>query len=255
MNTNTCEPLHPQPCSSISGGPQDVGDTRLLNYMPAYAFETFLKTGTKNLSTHLSRAFFSKENILYITSQISAVLKHMTQENVHVPFNDELVQTMVDVMSNNIGLTYVPGAVAIVNRMVVEHEATILYNSLIRKKLWIKYYLTQDRIKVFPYGEMTKETRGESTVSPSGYMLSSPWSRHRAAYLKQTEGIRTFPDGTHENIPGYLQPKKVPMGPRRASQPAFDMGTVPPSALQCYAKSLHSQVFPENSATSNKRNF
>ena len=249
MNLTTCEPTNPQPCCSISGGAQNVGDTRLHNFTPDYAFETFLKTGTKHHSTHLSRAFFSKENILFITQQISAVLKHMTNENVKVPFNNELVQTMVDVMSSNVGLTYTPGAVAILNRLVVEHEANVLYSSLIRKKLWIKYYLKQDRMRVMPYGQMTHETRGESTVSPSGYMLSNPWNRWREAYLKTNEGIGKCPDGTYENIPGYLEPKKVPMGHRRANQPAFEMGTEPPSALQCYKKALHSQVYPDSGSS------
>lgn len=246
MDLQSCVPLPPRPCSSISGGSQNVGDTRLINYTPEYAYETYLKTGSKHLCTHLSRAFFSKENILFITSQISAVLKHMTGDDVQIPFNDELVQAMVDVISENVAYTYRPGGVAVLNRMVVEREAIIHYNSLIRHKLFVKYYITQDRARVMPRAELTKQTRGETTISTSGHMLSSPWARYRNAYLKYNEGIETCEDGTHYNIPGYLQPKDVPIGPRRANEPAYQMGMELPSPVDCYKRSLHSQVYPDS---------
>ena len=149
-------------------------DTRLLNYTPEYAFEFFLKTGggqPGHVRTALTETFFSRQNVLFIIQEIANVLKKLTQgRNICVSFNDDLVQTMWDVAESNVGLTYIPGAITMLNREVVQHEATVLYNSLIRRKLWDKYYLTQDRMRVFPYGELTKQPRGEEVISSSGYM-------------------------------------------------------------------------------------
>lgn len=239
MNHETCEPENPRQCNSIPGG-----DTRLKNYTPGYAMEFYLKTGVKHQKNPLTENFFSEENVLFITRKISEVLKKLTGgQNVEVPYNDELVQTMWEVAKSNIGLTYVPGAVAILNRAVIEHESTVLYNSLIRRKLWIKYYLTQDRMRVFPYGELTQQPKGEEVISPSGYMLSSPWARHRKNYLKQTQGICCDDNVEYKNIYGYLEPKKKPMGTERANQPVYEMGTVPRTPLQCYNDKLKSQLF------------
>ena len=99
--------------------------------------------------------------------------------------------------------------------------------------MWIKYYLTQDRMRVFPYGQLTKQTKGEEVISPSGYMLSNPWSRFRECYLKTAEGICCDSKGEYQHIPGYLQPKKKPPGPERAAQIPYKLGTLPPSPSKC----------------------
>lgn len=206
MNRQTCEPV-----TSQHSWERITGDTKWINYTPQYAMDTFLQMGGGNNRYHsnaLTQNFFSEKNILFITEEIAKVIKILTGgQNVKVPFNDELVQTMCDVAQHNTGLTYVPGAVAMLNRLVVEHEANIMYNSLIRRKLWIKYYLTQDRMRVFPYGQLTKQTKGEEIISPSGYMLSDPWSRYRKDYLKCAEGIGCDSNGEYAPIPGFLQPK------------------------------------------------
>jgi hypothetical protein len=231
MNLETCEPQNRLPCQRING------DTKWKNYDPSYAMEMFIKTGGGSERHHrnqLTENFFSTDNVLFITQQIAKVLKELTGgQNVNVPFNDELVQTMWEVAKSNIGLTYVPGAVAILNRAVVEHEANVLYNSLIRRKLWIKYYLKQDRMKVFPYGQLTKQTKGEEIISPSGYMLSNPWARHRNSYLETTEGLRCDNLGEYQPIPGFLEPKIKPPGPARAAQPPYRMNTQPLSPSNC----------------------
>ena len=222
MDPMTCAPNNPRHCSQISGG-----DTSIENFTPEYAFEIFLKVNHRNQRTPLTVNFFSTKNVLFITKEIARILEKRTgsEKPIHIPFNDEVAQTMIDVAQNNIGLTYVPGAVSILNRQVIEHEVTVFYNSLLRKKLWIKYYLAQDRMRVMPYGELTKETRGESIVSPSHYMLSNPWSRYQAAYLKDTEGLCRTESGEYKRIPGYLEPKVPKIG--QWQKPSCDLGVGP----------------------------
>lgn len=203
--------------------PRITGDTKWINHSPEYAMELFLKTGGGSERHHrnpLTENFFSPQNVAYIVKQIEAVLEKLTGgQKVRVPFNDELVQTMWEVAKSNVGLTYVPGVVAILNRQVVQHEAEILYSSLLRRKLWIKYYLNQDRMRVMPYGELTKGTKGDDVISPSGYMLSDPWSRFRKCYLRDAEGICCDENtGEYRHIEGFLEPKKKPMGLERSSQ-------------------------------------
>lgn len=238
MNYETCEPLKPNQQFSIGG------DTSLVNYTPQSIMEMYLQISSRHNRNSLTENFFSSKNILFIIEQIAKVVKKLTNgQNIHVPLNDELVQTVLDVASNNVGLTYVPGAVALLNRAVVEHEAMVLYNSLIRRKLWIKYYLKQDRIRVFPRGQLTKQTKGEEIISPSGYMLSSPWSnsRNRNSYLHETEGL-CCKDGEYENIYGYLEPKITPPGPERAKQSVYSLGRLAKSPAQCYKDELLAQL-------------
>lgn len=223
MNPETCEPLPLPSHHSFGGGNYGGcsidGDIKLKNFSPEYVMEMYLKTSVQHTRNSLTDNFFSHENVHFIIKEIAKVLKKLTNgQNVRIPFNDELVQTMWQVASDNLGLTYVPGAVALLNRAVIEHEANILYSSLIRRKLWIKYYLKQDRMRVFPYGQLTKDTKGEETVSTSGYMLSNPWARNRNCYLYATEGLRCDKQGQYQLIDGFLQPKKAPPGAKRANQ-------------------------------------
>lgn len=196
------------------------------NFSPEYLQELYRKTSGHHRKTNLTDQFFSPGNILFILDQIRLVLKELTGENVIVSFNDEMVHTMWQVASDNVGgLTYVPGSVALLNRIVIETEAKVLYSSLIRRKLWIKYYLKQDRMRVFPRGELTRGTKGDEVVSTSTYMLSNPsYARFRDCYLYATEGLKpqsscqpsdgevvtiSAPEGKkYEKICGVLQPKK-----------------------------------------------
>lgn len=222
MNSQTCQPYNPSQCNEISGG-----DTRLVDCDPTAAYEMFLKTGVgtnRHADTPLMRAFFSRENVSGILCVLEKALELALKSSnpVRVPFNEEFVQTMWDVARSNVGLTYTKDALAILNRLVIDHEAEVQYWSFMRRKLWIKYYITQDRMRVFPYGEMTKGTKGERTVSGSGYMLSNPWSRFQKCYLHDAEGIKCNDDGTYVNIPGYLQPKVSSSLPSTAPQLGSD---------------------------------
>jgi len=210
MNIDTCEPEN-------ACFPNNLMNEMNINYTPEYAMQTFLSISSWHKQNPLTDAFFSMENVLYIISEIRKVLKILSKKNVNVVFSNEMLQTLVDTASHNLGLSVSDKSLDLMNYHVIKHESNILYNSLIRRNLWIKYYLQQDRMKVFPRAEMTKVTKGESVVCPSGYMLSNPWSRHRDCYLHDTEGIRRCKETSedqgicgsgYERIKGFLEPKK-----------------------------------------------
>lgn len=204
MDPRTCNPFPVHPSTSISGG-----DTRLINYDPDAALRMFYQTGTiRHQRTDLVDAFFGRENVSHLLDKLERALQQALESETptRVAFNDEFVHTMWEVARDNMGLAYVPGALNVLNRLVIDHEFNVHYHSFLRRKLWIKYYLEQDRMRVFPHGELTKGTRGERTVSVSGYMLSNPWANHRTCYLRDAEGLRPCSGGAYEPIPGHLQP-------------------------------------------------
>lgn len=239
--SQTCQPTQE---------PAIDGDTRQLNFDPSYIANWYFKSGHRHTKNPLTDNFFSVENVKYIVREIQNALKRLTGENVRIPINDEFAQTMWDAAAHNVGLSYTPGSVAVLNRYVVEHETRVQYYSLIRRKLWIKYFVTQDRKRVQEYGEYTRSNRGEVTVSPSGYMLSNPWKRYRDCYLRETEGLVPKDDGIYatgrnslgvegqryQPVPNFLLPKVSPV-----TRPAYQLGTTPRSPKDCYRDQLAAQ--------------
>jgi hypothetical protein len=249
--STTCQPMME---------PAIDGDTRLNNFDPSYIANWYYSTGLMHQRTPLTDNFFSVENVKYIVDQIEKALFTLTNgQKVRIPINDELAQTMWDAASQNVGLSYYPGAVAMLNRYVVEHEARVQYYSLLRRKLWIKYFLTQDRKRVQEYGEYTRNTKGEVTISSSGYMLSDPWKRYRNCYLRDTEGLVPDENGQYATgrstsgldgprfapIPNYLLPKVPPV-----TRPAYQLGTTPRSPKDCYRDQLTAQFEAGDADTS-----
>lgn len=159
-------------------------------------------------------SYFTEKNLEYICSQIARVLEHLFPgEKFVVPMNAELAQAVVQIAVDNPGLACAPGHpharayLTHLNKQVVETEAKIQHSSFIQKKLYYKYILEADRIKTLPYGEYTRSTKGEVTMSTSDYLLRDPRARHRNSYMEQAEGMR-WCDKTlaYERIPHYLMP-------------------------------------------------
>ncbi len=204
MDPQTCKPLEGPGVSYIDG------DTRLVTNNASTIAKEFTRQGYYNtLKTPLFAAFFSPRNIEYIKSQIEKALHILTQERVVVPINDEFMQTMIDIAQSNVGLAYAPMATALLNRAVIDAETRVQFSSLRQKKLYERYFLTGDRMRTMPYGEYTRSTRGEVTISNSDYRLSHPISRFRPSYLRATAGLerRNGPDGPgYTPIPNFLLP-------------------------------------------------
>lgn len=199
------------------------GDTRLVHVSVAEMKQMFIaqlshmgwidaKRLVQQAEPYMS--YFSEKNIEYITSQIARVLEHLFPgDKFVVPVNNELAQAIVQVAVENPGLACAPGHpharayLMYLNKEVVESEAKIQYSSFIQTKLYFKYILEDDRMKTAPYGEYTRSTKGEVTVSTSDYSLSDPRARHRDSYMEQAEGMRWCDKScAYERIPNYLMP-------------------------------------------------
>ena len=138
----------------------------------------------------VTKLFFSPKNILFLQSQIEKTLTKWTGHPVRVPLSDELYLTMFEVASRNKWLAYAHiSGLRRLNDMVIGHEVNVQYVSLRHKKLFEKYFITGDRMRVFPIGEGTKVTKGEVKVSSSGYMLTNPHKKHYQAFLSDVLDI------------------------------------------------------------------
>lgn len=181
----------------------------------AYIKSLYYTISERHQVTPLTEAFFESSNIQFIVAQIEKALHLLTGEQVRISTNEEFAQTMIETAGRNLGLSYTPQTVGALNRAVIEHETRVQYYSLRQRKLFYKYFWFQDRMRVFPYGQYDKVTSGEVTVSPSGYTLSNPWRRWQADYLHDTEGLDVAADSPsgYCKIPGFLQPKVVPVRP------------------------------------------
>lgn len=160
--------------------------------------------------TPLSDLFFHPQNIMTLRDHLEKVLSHLvTTEatngriepgkiHVHVPINDEFAQTMYNVASTNMGFAYT-GAWGLqqLNQMFVEWEARVQYYSLRAGALYKQYFLDQNRIKVFPYGEPTRVTKGEITISGSGRSLADPKRQQYQNFLKDVMQVRVDPQTSY----------------------------------------------------------
>jgi hypothetical protein len=249
MDPQSCLPIEVHPDDTRFNVPYIEGDTRLVNISAGTMAHEFERQGYLNkLKTPLFTTFFSPENVRYIKQQIEKALYILTQEQVVVPINNEFIQTMIDIAQWNVGLAYAPMSTPLLNRAVIDHETQVQYSSLIRKKLYNKYFLQNDRMRTMPYGEYTRNTRGEVTISDSDYQLSHPNRRWRSCYLKSTQGLdRCEPEdgslsGTtavagYTPIPNYLLPTVPP-----TTRPAYRLGTEPHSPADCYMSHVREQL-------------
>lgn len=148
--------------------------------------------------------FFHPENILFLKTQLENMLQNMTQEKhpIKVEITSEFCLTMYNVCSQNPSLAYsgFEGLKAL-NRMFLEWEGRIQYLSLRQHKLYEKWFIRNDRIRVMPYGSMEKVTRGEVVITPSAYTLTSPWNRHRDQYMADI-----FQPDTRSSYTSYSAP-------------------------------------------------
>ena len=243
MDPQTCLPLEGRidghGRSSDDHVPYIEGDTRLVNISADIMAKEFERQAYYNkLKTPLFTSFFSPENVCYLKDQIQKALYILTQEQVVIPINNEFIQTMIDIAQWNVGLAYAPMATPLLNRAVIDHETQVQYSSLIRKKLYNKYYLQNDRMRTMPYGEYTRSTKGEVTISDSDYHLSHPFRRWRSCYLKSTEGLEYCDnEGGYTPIPNFLVPTVPP-----TTRPAYKLGTEPPSPADCYMSQIREQL-------------
>lgn len=253
MDPQTCLPLEGTiPSEQVRDSrlrevPFIEGDTRLVNVEAGIMANEFQRQGYYNqLKTPLFTTFFSPENVNYIKDQIEKALYILTQEKVIIPINNEFIQTMIDIAQWNVGLAYAPLSTPLLNRAVIDHETQVQYSSLIRRKLYNKWFLQNDRMRTMPYGEYSRHTKGEVTISESDYNLSHPYRRWRPCYLKSTQGLQQcqkYDCETHRNvsgyepIPNYLVPTVPPV-----TRPAYKLGTEPPSPADCYMSQIREQL-------------
>lgn len=139
--------------------------------------------------TPVSELFFDPRNLVYLQSQLEQILKRLTQEEIRVPINEDFAQSMSNICSDNSWLAYAGlEGLSQLNEMFLETEARIQYVSLRHRKLYYKYFIDGNRMRVFPYGEGTKVVRGEVQISPSGYQLANPWRKQHGNYLHDVLG-------------------------------------------------------------------
>lgn len=159
------------------------------------------QTGRK--STPVARMFFDPKNIVFLQQQLEEILQAWTGDNsIRVPITDEFIQTMYEVCSKNEWLAYsgVDG-LKMLNNMVLNHEAKVQYSSLRHRKLFYKYFIHGDRMRVFPYGEPTKVMKGDTKVVSSGYMLTNPHKKSHPQFLKEVLNIGNPESVTHRVYP------------------------------------------------------
>lgn len=191
------------------------GDTRLVHVSAMQMAKQFCDElhgryqGDAILKTSPFCWYFTDSNVEYICSTIAKTLGHLFPgENFVVPANGELADVMVATAISNLGLAGGgKDMLAHLNKEVIEHEARVQFSSMRNKLLYHKWILENDRAKTLPYGEYTRSTKGEVTISTTNYSLSHPWANHRRSYMEVSEGMEYCPSKkTYTRIPNYLLP-------------------------------------------------
>lgn len=133
--------------------------------------------------TPVSNKFFAPENITYLKEQLEKVLHQLTGDPIRIVVTDEFIQTMYDIASRNEFLAHSgENGLRQLNEMFLEWEARIQYLSLRHRKLYYQYFIDVNRMRVFPYGTPEKTMKGETIISPSGYMMSNPWHKRYSQF-------------------------------------------------------------------------
>jgi len=134
--------------------------------------------------TPVSDLFFQPQNILYLQSQLNKILTLLIGQPVQVPANNEMIQTMNDIITQNPGLANMgQDGLNQLNQMLLEWEARIQYVSLRQQKLYEQYYIASNRMVVMPYPKPDKTMKGEVVLDFSGYNLHNPWGREYGTFL------------------------------------------------------------------------
>lgn len=182
----------------------------------AFSLPLFVATARSNYVAEggalspMTRTFFTEINFAWIIHRIVTIVAAMDGHmQISVPLNQDFMDTVVRMARQSQGLASDPAGLFKLNEAIAEHEAQIYFYSAKHEALFDKYFIRQNRIKVFPYGAPTKITRGELTIDPSGRTLSDPASRWQAQYLRATAGLRNRggrPSDGWCKIPGFLHP-------------------------------------------------
>jgi hypothetical protein len=152
----------------------------------------------------VSNLFFAPSNIAYLQKQLERVLTFLVNETVKVPVNEEFMQSMYDVYSQNGGLAYLNQyGLDQLNENLIEWEARIQYVSIRQQKRYDDWILKENRVLTFPYPEPTKSLKGETVISTSGYMLTNPWKNNFGNALETIYhiGPRATPPCPSNNFP------------------------------------------------------
>jgi hypothetical protein len=165
-------------------------------------------------SNHLIKAFLSPSNIRYMVQEIERVASEKCGFPVRLQLDSDVVGTIIRVALSNGGFSRYPlaQAIAYMNAQVIQHEAFIAFQSIVRKKLYYKYYIEKDRMMVMPYGVATHEPKGDTILESSGYTLSHPWKRARPEALLFGNGMIPSAKSTIDNpyvAPIVLNPSYI----------------------------------------------
>lgn len=137
-------------------------------------------------TTPLFQMFLSPDNVAHVANQIAIRLQGLTGKEFHVPVNEELQLAMQNVLQNNYGMwaSAPQQGLQILNHQVIESETQIQLMSYRQHQLYDKYFITQNREKVFPYGAYDRPTKGEQLLDTSIYQLSNPHRQQYPGFLK-----------------------------------------------------------------------
>jgi len=145
----------------------------------------FYNTYSIPTSSPVSNLFFAPSNITFLQHQLELVLTKLVGEPVRVPVNDEFIQSMYDIYSQNSGLAY-SGQQGLdsLNENFIEWEARIQLISIRQQKRYETMWIKNDRLLFFPYPTPTKTLKGETVIDTSGYMLTNPHRNNFGNYLQ-----------------------------------------------------------------------
>ena len=132
----------------------------------------------------LAQRVLTPQNVGHVVEQVEQKLSYAMQQPVYLPIDDQVVHTFTDLLIHNSGLTYNTNAVDEINEAAIGRILHERYYGLRQRKLYYRYFINQDRIRTFPWGEPTKVVRGEVDIMKDGYMLSHPWKSQQASYLR-----------------------------------------------------------------------
>lgn len=117
---------------------------------------------------------------------------------IGVPVNEAFLQTVHDTLRTHPRLlrmqpsdSSVSARLEFLNRQVVEHETRVRYASLRRRRLYERWFLRGNRMRVMPRAQPgSAVARHDVQVSTSGYMNAHPHGiKHHAAYLKHVHNL------------------------------------------------------------------
>ncbi len=151
--------------------------------------EAFRSTN-QGVTTPLMEAFFSPKNMKYITDQVEKNLD-CGDSKFHVPLSNELVTKMFEIAQSFIGSDL--SQLHRLNLSAIAYETDVQRPSNNQRNLYYKYFIANDRMKVYPRPVQTRITRGETSLSFTGNMLTYPDRKNHDDYLDQVLHIRNKP--------------------------------------------------------------